>query len=160
MTIDLLARVAATPTHNGERRWFLSLPTWIRAGGDDTGGALSLVEQEMPAGFTSPWHVHHDEDEFFYVVAGAMAVNVDGRVVTLGTGGFAFGPRGVPHGFRIVGSGPARVLLMSNSGGLAAFIGEASAVGDTPPAPQESDIPTLIAVAQRHGIAILGPMPD
>ena len=97
-------------------RWFLAAPTWIRAGAAETGGALSMVEQVLPAGFASPWHLHSDEDESFYVIEGAMEVNVDGQVARLGAGGYGFGPRGVPHGFRIVGAGPARILLVTGGG--------------------------------------------
>ena len=53
---------------------FLGLPTWIKAGRESTGGQFSLIEQVIPAGFESPWHVHHSEDESFYVIEGAMSV--------------------------------------------------------------------------------------
>jgi quercetin dioxygenase-like cupin family protein len=142
-----------------ERRWFLSLPTWIRAGAAETGGALSMIEQVVPPGFASPWHVHADEDESFYVVEGEMEVRVADQTVRLGAGGYAFGPRGVPHGFRIVGETPARFLLVTGGGRFAAFIAEASAPGEAPPA-GEPDLPALVAAAARNGITILGPMPE
>src|SRR5271169_229008 len=81
------------------RRLFLSLPTWIRASGAETNGTLSLVEQVIPLGFASPWHVHHNEDESFYVLDGKMTVVVGDRAVILNAGDYGFGPRGIPHGF-------------------------------------------------------------
>lgn len=142
-----------------ERR-FLGLPTWIRAGREETGGALSLIEQVIPPGFESPWHVHHDEDESFYVIDGAIEVVVGSRAVTLGAGDYAFGPRAIAHGFRVVGSEPARLLLMTTGGAFADFIRESSDPADAElldgGAP---DIPRLLAAAGRHGISILGPMP-
>ena len=144
------------------QRWFLSLPTWIRASGAETGGALSLIEQVIPPGFASPWHVHHDEDESFYVVDGTVTVVIDARSVTLTTGDYAFGPRGIPHGFRIEGTKPARVLLLTTGGEFAEFVREASRPDDgaKPSAPSEADLAKLAAAAQRHGLSILGPMPD
>jgi hypothetical protein len=64
-----------------------------------------------------------------------MTVVVGDRAVTLNAGDFGFGPRGIPHGFRIESSNPARVLLMTNEGGFAAFIEEASVLAEsaTPP---------------------------
>ena len=153
----------ATPTSSEavpvlERR-FLGLPTWIRAGGAETGGALSLIEQVIPPGFESPWHIHSDEDESFYVIEGRIEVVVEARAVTLAAGDYAFGPRGIAHGFRILGSEPARILLMTTGGAFAEFIREASDPAETAPAAGEPDLPRLIAAAGRHGLAILGPMP-
>src|ERR1700753_1797102 len=101
---------------------FLSLPTWIRADGAKTGDTFGVIEQLIPPGFASPWHLHHDEDESFYVIEGQVTVMVDDRTVTLGAGDFAFGPRGIPHGFRIEGDKPARVLLMQSGGTFAEFV--------------------------------------
>ena len=143
------------------RRLFLGLPTWIKAGRAETGGALSLVEQLIPAGFESPWHVHHDEDESFYIIDGQVTVVVEDRVVTLGAGDYAFGPRGIAHGFRVTGAGDARLLLMTTGGAFAQFIHESSDPADDPTigSPAESDLGRLLAAAERNGISILGPMP-
>lgn len=149
---------AATPA---EERRFLGLPTWIRAGRANTAGALSLVEQVIPPGFESPWHIHHDEDESFYVIEGSIEVVVAERTVSLAAGDYAFGPHGIAHGFRITGTTPARVLLMTTGSGLADFIHEASdpAGKDGATASGQPDLGRLLAAAERHGLAILGPMP-
>ncbi len=123
MTVQTPTSVEAVPA---PQRWFLSLPTWIRASGAETGGTLSLIEQLIPPGFASPWHVHHNEDESFYVIDGKVTVVVADRSVTLSAGDYAFGPRGIPHGFRIEGSKPARVLLMTSGGTFAEFVREMS----------------------------------
>ena len=151
--------VEAVPT---SQRWFLSLPTWIRASGAETNGSLSLIEHVIAPGFASPWHVHHNEDESFYVIDGSMTVVVADRTITLNTGDYAFGPRGIPHGFRIEGAKPTRLLLLTSGGAFAEFVRETSepAIGATPPEPKESDLPSLIAAAQKHGLSILGPMPN
>ena len=143
------------------QRWFLSLPTWIRADGAGTGGTFGVIEQLIPPGFASPWHLHHDEDESFYVIDGAVTVKVADRAVTLSTGDFAFGPRGIPHGFRIEGDKPARVLLMQSGGTFAEFVREISQPGDAAvAAPTPADLQKLVAAAQNFGLSILGPMPD
>ena len=113
MTVHTTISAEAVPA---PQRSFLSLPTWIRASGAETGGTFSLIEQLIPPGFASPWHVHHNEDESFYVIDGKVTVVVANRSVTLNAGDYAFGPRGIPHGFRIEGTKPARVLLMTSGG--------------------------------------------
>ncbi len=146
---------------SGERRWFLGLPIRICASGAETNGTLSLIDHVVPPGFVSPWHVHHREDESFYVIDGTVTVVVGDRAITLNAGDFGFGPRGIPHGFRIEGTRPARVLLMTNSGGLAAFAREMSvpAEGAMPPLPNPADLPKFAAAAEKYGMSILGPMP-
>ena len=145
-----------TVSRAGEVR-FLGLPTWIKADRDLTGGQFSLIEQIIPAGFESPWHMHRSEDESFYVLEGEMTVILgDGRT-RLHAGDFAFGPRNVPHGFRIDGNAPARILLMTTGSDFADFIAETSVSRDTPPA--APDMALLMAAAERHNIAILGPLP-
>lgn len=139
--------------------WFLDTLTYIRASRDSTGGALSVVDQLIPAGFESPWHLHRDEDESFFVIDGEVSVFVDGQTIRLGAGGFAFGPRGIPHGFRIEGDKPARLVLISGPG-FADFVQDVSVPAAAPvlPAPQQPDVPALIAAAARRNIDILGPL--
>ena len=159
MTAPKPTPVASAPA---AQRWFLSLPTWIRANGAQTDGTLSLIEQIIPPGFASPWHVHHDEDESFFVIDGTVTVRVADRSVTLNAGDYGFGPRGVPHGFRIEGATAARVLLMTNGGEFANFVHETSLPDDgaTPAQPSQADLMHLAATAERHGLSILGPMAD
>jgi quercetin dioxygenase-like cupin family protein len=145
-----------TTSLTSERR-FLGLPTWIKADRELTGGHFSLIEQVIPPGFESPWHLHRSEDESFYVIEGQMSVIFEGSRKLLQPGDFAFGPRGIPHGFRIEGDTPARVLLMTTGSDFADFVAETSVPSDAPPVPP--DMGLLVAAAERHGIAILGPLP-
>ena len=146
----------STPSRAGEIR-FLGLPTWIKADRELTGGHFSLIEQVIPAGFESPWHMHRSEDESFYVLEGQMSVILEDGCRLLQAGDFAFGPRNIPHGFRIEGDVPARILLMTTGSDFADFIAETSVPRDMPPA--APDMALLMAAAERHNIAILGPLP-
>jgi quercetin dioxygenase-like cupin family protein len=156
MTI-IAPTATATPSRAAEVR-FLGLPTWIKADRELTGGHFSLIEQVIPAGFESPWHVHRSEDESFYVLEGQMSVIVNEERRLLQAGDFAFGPRNIPHGFRIEGDAPARILLMTTGSDFADFIAETSVPCDTPPA--APDMALLMAAAERHNIGILGPLPQ
>jgi mannose-6-phosphate isomerase-like protein (cupin superfamily) len=165
MTVPPAAPPRPTPAVAAARqappRWFLDALAWIKSSGDDTAGRLSLVEFLIPAGSASPWHVHHTEDEAFYVLEGRLTVVVADRQVALGPGDFAFGPRGVPHGFRVEGAQPARGLLLTTGGDYAAFVHEVSEPATAPilPEPREPDLPRLVAAAARYGMDVLGPLP-
>ncbi|MGV3489888.1 MAG: cupin domain-containing protein [Devosia sp.] len=104
-----------------------------------------------------PWHLHHSEDESFYVLEGQMTMIAGETRQLLGPGDFAFGPRGVAHGFRIEGDAPARILLITSGGDFGAFVAEMSVSPDVAPSPPE--LALFAAAAQRHNIDILGPLP-
>lgn len=138
-------------------RWFLGSRVWPRADAARTGDVLGLIEQLVPPGHGSPYHIHHDEDEAFYVLEGAIRFFSEGRSWVLGSGGFAFLPRGIPHGFRTEGDVPSRSLLLALPGGFEGFVAELSSV--EPPA-GPPDMGALMAAASRHGLEILGPLPE
>lgn len=135
--------------------YFLGLPTIVRATGQTTGGGFGLVEQVMPAGFSSPYHTHHLEDEAFYVLEGKMAFVCDGNWTIAGPGTYVFGPRNIPHGFKVLGNAPARMLLLCSPGGFEQFVFDMSE-----PAPAPPDMAKLVATAAKYSIDILGPLPE
>lgn len=68
--------------------------------GEESGGGFNLVEYLAPERFAGPGlHVHRDEDEALFVVEGTLTVRQGEEEANLGPGGFAWQPRGVPHGF-------------------------------------------------------------
>lgn len=142
-----------------QARRFLSFTARILGNGKETGG-MHAVELHMPPGEASPWHVHHEEDEWFYVIEGELQVIVGENRMRLGAGEFAFGPRDVPHGFRITSKTDAR-LLLTVGGRFSDFIAENSApiVNGKAPEKVEPDLSKLIASARKYGQEILGPLP-
>ena len=135
--------------------YFLGLPTLLRATGQTTNGAFGLVEQTMPPGFASPYHTHRLEDEAFYVLDGELAFVSDGNWTIAGPGTFVFGPRNIPHGFKVIGDAPARMLLLCAPGAFAEFVVEMSE-----PVPAPPDMAKLMALAAKYSIDILGPLPE
>ena len=135
--------------------YFLGLPTILRATAQTTDGAFGLVEQVMPPGFASPYHTHHLEDEAFYVLEGELAFVCEGNWTIAGPGTFVFGPRDIPHGFKVVGNAPSRMLLLCTPGDFAQFVVELSE-----PTPAPPDMAKLVAVAAKYSIDILGPLPE
>ena len=128
---------------------FLGVATRLVTSGDETGGALGLVEMlDMPPGDMPPLHVHHSHDECFYVLEGEVTFFLPGREVELRPGGFLFAPRGVPHAYRVEET--ARVLVASTPAGFEAFVADVAALEARDPA-------MLAEVAAGHGIEILGP---
>jgi quercetin dioxygenase-like cupin family protein len=154
-----LAPIALDPGA-GEHFWFFGGLATIKADGAGTGGRMMLTEQRAPRGSGSPLHVHHDEDEWFYVLEGELTIWVDGRTIVAPAGAFVFGPRDVPHTF-LVSSDEARFLLVTQAAGFEGFIrtlGTPVPVAEIPPAPTAPpDMGPILQAAADHGLEILGP---
>lgn len=130
-----------------------------------TGGAYSLVYLEAHGEFGTPYHVHHAEDEAFYVLGGEFTFVCDGKKTVLGAGGYIFLPRGVPHGFRCNGGEDPRLLILVSPGGEVGFVGmmlemSVPVKDHVMPPPTPPDFTKLAAVCKKNDIDIVGPLPE
>lgn len=145
-----------------ETRWFTDTRVRILVSEE----SYSLVESQAPPGSMPPLHVHHGHDEIFYVLEGRLSIHLPGRTIEIGPGESAFGPRGIPHTYRVESEEDARVLVATTSGAFAAFVGEMSVPVDGDGYAPEGVLPAppeLVAAGARHGIEVLGPpgaLPD
>lgn len=82
------------------------------------GSKLVLTEWTIEGGSTTdpqwmaPLHIHHDDDEAWYVIEGSLRVRVGNDEHDVPAGGAVLGPHGVPHTFCNSGPDPARYLLV------------------------------------------------
>jgi mannose-6-phosphate isomerase-like protein (cupin superfamily) len=143
----------------GQVIWFLRNRMVIKATARSTGGAYGLVESLIAPGFSPPLHVHHREDEAFWVLEGEVSMRCGDRTFRAGPGAFVFLPRDVPHTFVVEGDVPARMLtLLTPGGGEGVFIeGGRRAEGDGLPPAAPPDIKALKRVSERYGAEIVGP---
>jgi quercetin dioxygenase-like cupin family protein len=120
---------------------------------------LGVLEMSAPPGSQPPPHIHHHEDEGFYVLEGGITLFTAEGEVTLGPGEFATGPRGIPHTYR-AGERGVRMLVISTPAGFADFVrelGVPAARDELPALEGPPDIVRLTEVAARHGIEFTGP---
>jgi quercetin dioxygenase-like cupin family protein len=143
----------------GDALWFLGTRMTVKAAGDVTRGVVTFIECECPAGFAPPPHIHHGEDEMFYLVDGLLEVTCGESTWSLEPGGFAFLPKGTPHWFAVSDDGPARMLQLTTPSQFEHFAAESGAPATTPglPEPAEPDVERLMAAASRYQIEILPP---
>jgi len=93
--------------------------------GEQTGGAFFMAEVSVLPGGSNPPHIHHREDECFYLQEGTMTIQVGGKTQTASAGDFIRLPRGVAHSFVNNGDVDAKVLLVVAPAGLESFFKEA-----------------------------------
>jgi mannose-6-phosphate isomerase-like protein (cupin superfamily) len=146
--------------HEGEAVWWTTARVTLKATSTSTGGALSLVEVLAPPDYAPPWHVHHRDDEMFYILDGSFLFKCGDKLFEGGKGAFVFLPRGIPHSFKNVGQTQARFLVFNTPAGFDQFIVDAGtpALEEGLP-PEPIDLGRMAAVAAKYGVEILGPPP-
>lgn len=144
----------------GEALWFLGSLAIIKASARATGGRVAIIENLAPRGHGSPLHVHHREDEWFYVIEGDLTFCVGGRIIEAPAGSFVYGPRDIPHTF-IVSSSQSRFLVVTEPAGFEEFVRALSEPAQTLALPPETvKMPPperMMAAAAEYGIDIMGP---
>jgi quercetin dioxygenase-like cupin family protein len=145
---------------DGELLWAFGGVALVKAGGEATGGRVMVTEQRAQRGVGSPLHVHHREDEWFYVLDGEVTFWVGGEVVVAPAGTFVYGPRDIAHTF-VVTSDEARFLLVTEPGDFVGFLRAASQPAPSleypPPPDSPPDVEALTQLAASYGIDIIGP---
>ena len=131
---------------------------------DQTGGAYSLFEVTTQPGEGPPPHVHHREDEAFYVLEGEYEFLSGEENIRVGAGSLLCVPRGALHAHKNVGEYVGRLLATQTPGGLYEHffeeVGEAvDSYEDGPPAfENQPDDRMITEVAAEHGIEIPPPI--
>jgi quercetin dioxygenase-like cupin family protein len=92
--------------------------------GEDTGGALSIVEHPFAVGALVPPHIHTLEDEYSIVLEGEIGFRSEDQEVVLGPGGYIVKPRGEVHAMWNAGSTPARMIEVISPAGFERFFRE------------------------------------
>lgn len=145
----------------GDAYDFLSTLTLVKAGGTATNGALAVVEQRLPAGFSPPPHIHHNEDEAFHLLSGQVLAQVGDQQIAAHAGSFLWLPGNVQHGFVVSDDGPCAMLIITTPAGFDRFVAEVgsqTATTDRLPEPSQPDIPRLVEIAGRYGIEFPPPL--
>jgi quercetin dioxygenase-like cupin family protein len=143
----------------GQARWWFASLAVIKATAADTGGQLTIIEVTEPPGAAAPLHIHHREDEAFWILDGDVTIVVGDTAIEAHAGDYAVGPRGVPHRYT-VGPNGCRMLFICTPGGFEDLVLGMSRPAESrtlpPPSEEEPDWAHVAAVATAHGCELLG----
>jgi mannose-6-phosphate isomerase-like protein (cupin superfamily) len=145
----------------GQAIWFAGALMILKAAGERTEGRFAFLDQRVPGDYAVPKHVHHAEDEAWYVLEGDVTFYCGDETFFAGSGSWVFLPKDVPHSFR-VGSAGGRLLTFSAPASFADFVkaaGEPAPRLVAPP-PGPMDLERLMPIATKYGIELLGPPPE
>jgi mannose-6-phosphate isomerase-like protein (cupin superfamily) len=153
-TAPPIAKVPAGEDRLGEHHTIGVSTTSFKVLTGESAGALFLFEHRNVAGKKGgpPRHVHHNEDEWFYVIEGNYIAEVGSTRVELNPGDSILGPREVPHAWAFVGDTPGRVLIaFTPANKMEAFFRE------NEKRPHGTEYMNDAAVYHAHGMELLGP---
>ncbi len=145
-----------TPAGEGIRLNTVDSLATVKVGAGDTDGQYELFEIEASQGPGVPPH-RHPWAEAYYLLEGALNVQVGGKVFHLLPGASITVPPSAPHAIEVT-SPMARFLAFSLTAGTGNLFQD---LDDTIPAgePDAATIARIVAVAERNGVSFVGPAP-
>jgi quercetin dioxygenase-like cupin family protein len=139
--------------------WWKTGRVTVKAGGAETGRAFAQIETDDPCGGGPPRHLHHNEDETFYILEGEVTALVGDERIDLSAGDYLFAPRGIAHSY-VVRSERARMLVTLSPSGIEELFVSLGAPVDGAEPPTDAVMPPMDEMARlfaAHGVEILGP---
>ena len=127
------------------------IPLAIKVSSKDTGGALFSFEHRNMGKGGPPRHVHHEQDEWFYVIDGEFAMEVGEEKFRLKPGDSFLAPRKVPHAWACVSEKGTILTTLAPAGSFETFILD-TAKQATLPSPEE-----IAKAFAAHGMTVVGP---
>jgi mannose-6-phosphate isomerase-like protein (cupin superfamily) len=134
---------------DGERLAFSGAEFVVKAAGDTTGGAFSVIEESDP--LDTPRHVHENEDELFVILEGEHVFTIGAATFRVGPGAVVFAPRQVPHEHRRVVPRTGRFLTFVSPTGFEGFFRELSEAERSGKPMDEA----YAAVSEQYGVSWL-----
>lgn len=146
-------RVGAGQDRFGEPIEISGQPNTCKVSAKDTNGGMCVFE--LTAGGAGPRHLHHDQDEWIYVIEGELDIEVGGQLHRAHAGDTMFLPRNVAHGWASVGDTPARILdSYQPAGTMEEFFREVGR--STTPIHEVLGIEGLSTLFKTHGMDLVG----
>jgi len=153
----------AVAAGDGEARWWGGGLAEIKATAADTNGQMTILEITEPPNKDAPLHVHHTEDEGFWILEGSATFEVGDQRIKARAGDYLLGPRDIPHRYT-TGPEGCRMLFIFTPGGFEELLRVVSRPAeertlppesDDAPPPSDEEMKHMQAVIQAHGCELL-----
>src|SRR6202140_4646219 len=148
--------VAAGKDRFDERVKLGGEPNDCKVSGRDTDSAMCVFE--FTGGGGGPRHLHHDQDEWIYVIDGEFNFEVGDKRFRVGAGESVFIPRKVPHVWARVSGGPGNIInVYQPAGKMEEFFRELGKYNGKPYVHEALSIDEFRRLFHDHGMDLLGP---
>ena len=134
------------------------------ATGAESHGSCFIFESTTAPGGGPPPHIHHLEDESFFILEGAATFQAGGQTIHVKPGDFIHIPRGTVHSVKNEGKVPARSIIITSPAGRTgtqqffeeSFYPTKDRSAPLPPITEEL-IKRMMAAAARNGTELIKP---
>jgi len=131
-------------------------PMDCKVSGQDTNGALCVFEFNCKSG--GPRHLHHEQDEWIYVIDGEFELQLGDKRFRIGASESVFIPRKVPHVWACVSRKPGKIINMYQPAGkMEEFFRELGKYDGKPYVHEVLSIDEFRRLFHDHGMDLLGP---
>jgi quercetin dioxygenase-like cupin family protein len=152
----------AVSSTDGEARWWSDGLAVVKATAADTGGQMTILEMTERPNSRGPLHVHHTEDEAFWILEGSATFEIGDRTIEAGPGDYVFGPRHIPHRYS-TGPDGCRMLFIFTPGGFEELLTAVTRPAERrtlpPPddgaAASDEELERMQAAIRAHGCELL-----
>lgn len=129
---------------------------FVKVSAGDTGGAYTLMEDNLKPNFALGLHLHRQHAETFYILDGAVDFFVDGDWMTARAGACLHVPPGLPHASMV--SDPAvrtRMLMIFQPAGFDQYLSALAALSEA----EMQEPAVMAALNEKFDIVPLGDPP-
>lgn len=151
MMASLQTKPYALQCDEGQRLQSMGVLISVKATSEQTGGAFNLFDVSCPPDYATPLHIHYAEDVSVYVLEGKLTYFWGSEKKEAVAGSYFFQPRGTPHGFRVEGGTPTRILYITIPAGFDRLVVEQELMASCSRA---------MTTAARPKIEVLEPLPN
>jgi mannose-6-phosphate isomerase-like protein (cupin superfamily) len=153
-------KVQVVERSEGQTYWMVGDLNTVKLGDKETHGALAWLETLVVPQGGPPPHIHHREDELFYLLSGEVTFYAGSEQTLAKEGTLIYIPKGTVHNFKNTGSNSARMITLYIGAGMEGFFAE---VG-VPPTLNESTSPApftpqrekqFLEAAPKYGLEFL-----
>ncbi|MGH7800590.1 MAG: quercetin 2,3-dioxygenase [Thermodesulfobacteriota bacterium] len=144
----------------GKSLWVLGDLYTFKVMGEETGGAFAVLEVQVQPQNGPPPHIHHREDETFYVLEAEFSFLHSDITFTATAGSFVYIPKGTLHTFKNIGTSQGRFLAIITPAGFEKFfeeIGEPAIDKSSPPPFNPAIVEKLFALAPKYHLEVRVP---
>lgn len=129
--------------------------TFVKVGTQHTGGAYTLMEDNLKASFALGLHKHETHAETFYFLEGVVDFYMDGEWIKATPGTTIHVPPQVPHACKVADGKPAKMLMIYQPSGFDGFLAEMAEMSDS----DFADEAKMAALNAKYDIVPMGPVP-
>jgi mannose-6-phosphate isomerase-like protein (cupin superfamily) len=126
-------------------------PNDIKVSGKDTDGKLTIFEYTGNVKGGPPLHIHHKQDEIFFIVEGEYTFKVGDDMYYLKKGDTIFLPRKVPHAFAQTSETGKMYFMFQPSGKMEDYFRKIATLKEQP-TPEEG-----AKIFADHDMKVVGP---